>query len=385
MQVLQPPFDLNVADFSKQKGCVELTEREAYVAFNMTERVGAVAVTKLVARFGSVAAAWDAYPNKISRGGGEVDWRGELEKAQSLGVNVITPADAEYPAQLLSAGGYPLALYVKGDAKVLSRPAIAMVGTRKATSYGLDQAYRFGRDLAANGWVVISGLALGIDAESHRGALAGGGLTVGVLGSALNRFYPPENLTLAQEIVKKGGAVVSEFPLGREPDQRSFPQRNHVVAGLSRAVIAVEAPAKSGTMITMGLAADLGRTVMAIPGRVDNPASAGCLSLIRDGAILVRCPQDVEQELSYLPGMNVRTAAVKGAMEAPEDADHPALSGDEAAVMLEVASVPEGLSVDELVRKTGLSAGAVNSASMSLLLKSRVRFLGDGRIALPRK
>ena len=347
----------------------------------MTERIGSIGVARLVAQYGDIVSAWEMCPNKTSRGGGPVDWQGEIAKADAIGVKIITPADADYPPQLLAASGHPIALYVKGNVKALSKPSIAMVGTRKATTYGLDQAYRFARDLAASGWVIVSGLALGIDAECHRGAVSvENGVTVGVIGSALNKFYPEKNLPLAREIVEKGGAVVSEFPFGRAPDQQSFPQRNHVVAGLARAVIAVEAPFKSGTMITMGIAADLGRTVMAIPGRVDSQASAGCLALIRDGAILVRSPGDVQSELSTLPGLTP-SAAVSTQQHQPED--QPSMSAEEIIIMREVTS--EGISMDELVRKTSLSPAQVNSTAMTLLMKERIRFLPGNRIALPRQ
>lgn len=367
-----------------------MTEREAYIAFNLAEHVGSVGVSRLAERYGGVAAAWDAYPKKVARGGGPVDWRAEIEKTEKIGARIVTPADADYPPQLLAASGHPIALYVKGDVNVLSRPAVAMVGTRKATAYGLDQAFRFASELAAGGWVIVSGLAEGIDAESHRGALAAeNGLTVGVLGSALDRFYPEANLSLGREIVESGGAVVSEFPLGRPPDRQSFPQRNHVVAGLARAVIAVEAPFKSGTMITMELAADLGREVMAIPGRVDSQASAGCLALIRDGALLVRSPRDVEAELSSLPGLGDgagRMAARRASEpvgDLPEiDPAHPPMDSAEITLMREVSD--EGATLDELVRRTSLSPAQVNAAAMTLLMKGRVRFLPGNRIALPR-
>ena len=277
-----------------------MENREAYVAFNLTDKVGSVRVAELVAKHGSVAAAWEAWPNKVSRAGGEVDAAREFALAKRYGVRIVTPVDADYPPRLLEQPSHPLALYVKGDVKALASPSVALVGTRRATPYGLDQAFGIARDLAADGWTVVSGLALGIDAEAHRGALEAGGKTVGVIGSGLDSFYPEENRALAREIVAKGGAVVSEFPFGRPPDQQTFPQRNHVVAALVRGVVAVEAPLKSGTLITTSLAADMGRVVMALPGRVDSRASAGCLALLRDGARLVRSAADVEEELSEL-------------------------------------------------------------------------------------
>lgn len=361
-----------------------MTENEAYVAFNLTDRIGSVGVGRLIERFGDVVAAWENHPSKISRCGGAVDWAGEYEKARSLGVRLLTPADAAYPETLRATRGRPLALYVKGDAAALAKPAVAIVGTRRATAYGLDQAYRFGHDLAAAGWCVVSGLATGIDAEAHRGALAAGGTTVGVLGSALDRFFPEENRALAREMIQKGGAVISEFPFGREPDQQTFPQRNHVVAALARGVLAVEAPVKSGTLITTGIAADLGRTVMAVPGRVDSPRSAGCLQLIRDGAVLVRGAADVREALSELfPAPE--TSAAPAARETPSPGagqPRPVVTLEESMILREVDA--EGIAMETLVVRTGLPAGQVSALCLALRLKERVRFLPGNRVALPR-
>ncbi len=377
-----------------------MTEAEAYVAFNLTEQVGSVKVERLVAEHGSVAAAWESYDRKCSRAGGEVDWRGEFAKAKRYGVRILTPADGEYPKIFHDAPGRPLALYVKGDVAALSKGAIAIVGTRRATPYGLDQARKFAEGLAADGWAIVSGLALGIDAAAHEGALAAGGVTVGVLGSALDCFYPEENRELARRMVAAGGAVVSEFPFGRKPDTTTFPQRNHVVAALARGVLAVEAPFKSGTLITIGIAADLGRTVMAVPGRVDSRSSAGCLKLLRDGARLVRNVRDVEEDMSELfPSRNASAARGGGARAGGGNAPHaspqsdaapkasvpppPPFSLEESMVMRNVT--PEGVTMDELVEATGLSPAKVNSLCVTLRMKGRLRFFPGNRVATPRE
>ena len=360
-----------------------LTDREAYIAFNLTDNIGSVGVGELADRFGGVAAAWDAYEPKIARHGGAIDYRSELEKARRYGVTVLTPADDAYPEMLRKTRGHPLALYVKGDVKALSMPSVAIVGTRRATAYGIDQANRFGHDLAQSGWCVVSGLALGIDSEAHKGALAAGGITVGVLGSALDRFFPEQSRDIAHEMVKKGGAVVSEFPFGREPDQQTFPQRNHVVAALASGVVAIEAPAKSGTLITARIAADIGRTVMALPGRVDSPRSAGCLGLIRSGATLVRNAADVAEALSSLFAQPVSPKRPKKSSPPPREvAAAPAFSLEESVIMREVDA--EGVSMERLVQLTGFSAAKVSSLCMTLRLKERVRFLPGNRVALPR-
>ena len=359
-----------------------MTDRQAYVAFNLTDNVGFATVRELVAKAGSVVAAWEAYPKKVSRTGGEVDWEAEFQKAVKFGVEIVTPADEDYPPMLRDAPGAPLALYVKGDVKALRKPMVAMIGTRRATSYGRDLANRLSYDLCKAGWGIVSGLALGIDGEAHRGALAADGVTVGVIGSGLDCFYPEENRELAREIVKKGGAVVSEFPFGRPPDRETFPIRNHVVAALARGVVAVEAPDRSGTLITTGIAADLGRTVMAVPARIDNRMSSGCLKLIREGAILVRNVDDILEALSELLPRTTQkeSSAVRLPTTTTTDPETPPYSVEESLLMLHVDA--DGIAVDELVRKTKFPVDKVNALTMSLRLKGFIRFLPGNRVAL---
>ena len=356
-----------------------MTEREAYIAFNLADNVGFARVDALAQSAGSVAAAWEAYPHKVSRVGGDVDWQAELRLAKKFGVEIVTPADDAYPQVLRSAPGRPLALYVKGDASALSKPAIALVGTRRATQYGREVANRLAYDLAKAGWSVVSGLALGIDASAHRGALDADGVTVGVIGSGLDRFYPEENRELAREVAKKGGAVVSEFAFGRPPDKETFPIRNHVVAALARGVVAVEAPERSGTLITTSIAADLGRTVMAVPGRVDSRMSAGCHRLIRDGAVLVRNADDVLEAMSELFPDAARRRREAEAREKVPDPETPPYSVEEAMVMLHLDDA--GVSIDELVRLTKLPLERVNSLALQLRLKGFLRFLPGNRVA----
>ena len=357
-----------------------MTEREAFVAFNLTDKVGFATVSSLAEKAGGVVAAWEAYPKKVSRTGGDIDVEQEFRLAERYGVTIVTPADEAYPKSLKTAPGRPLALYVKGDVSALNRPSVAMIGTRRATSYGLEIANRLSYDLAKSGFAIVSGLALGIDAASHRGALDAGGVTVGVIGSGLDRFYPEENRALAREMAEKGGAVVSEFPFGRPADKTTFPIRNHVVAGLAKGVVAVEAPLKSGTLITTSIAADLGRTVMAVPSRIDSRMSAGCLQLIRDGAILVRHADDVVEALGELfAGARVERPSQSSA----PDPEQPPYSVEEALVMTHVD--PGGIALDELVRLTGLPFAKVNALAMSLRIKGFVRFLPGNRIATARQ
>ncbi len=369
-----------------------MTEREARIAFNMIPDVGAVTVARLATEAGgSVAEAYARYPQKLDWEGGEPAWEREIEHAEKMNVRIVVMGDADYPPQLLQIASPPLALYVVGDAAVLSRPGVSIVGTRAATSYGRETAERFAFGLAQRGWVVFSGLARGIDAYAHRGAVTGGGATVGVLGGALDKFYPHENRALAREMVEKGGCVVSEFPLGRSPDPQTFPQRNRVVSGLSRGVVAIECPMRSGTLITCMRALEQSRVVMAVPGRIDWKTSEGCLHLIREGARMVTSVEDIVEELVPLGKKDGAAVLAKSAKDAVCSDRRPTipmkalvpevkLSVEEGLILRHVPD--EGTTVDQITRATGFLPARVNALLVELRLKGRVRFLPGNRIAL---
>lgn len=403
-----------------------MTEREAHIAFNMIPTVGAVTVRRLAAAAGgSAAAAYARFPDKKDWEGKEPQWEKEIERAAKGGVTIVTELDAAYPPLLRETASPPLALYVAGDAAALSRPSVALVGTRAATAYGRETAERLGAELAQRGWAVVSGLAEGIDAAAHKGALLGGGVTIGVLGGALDRFYPENNRRLARDIVAKGGCVASEFPFGRKPDAQTFPQRNRIVSGLSRGVVAVECPVQSGTLITCSRAAEQGRPVMAVPGRVDWRVAGGCLKLIRSGATLVRCADDILEAVMPLgqnlapPGGQAPSGSIPPGGQSPSqptppggrrtgfpahthEADAPVRMGETVAparageavagsgrahtFSLEEARVmravpEEGAYTDAVARAAGLSAARTNAILIGLRMKGRVRFLPGNRVA----
>ncbi|NQT91597.1 MAG: DNA-protecting protein DprA [Lentisphaerae bacterium] len=359
-------------------------DREAYIALNMMERVGPVGVRSLKESLGSVRAVFEAdadalvtakgigkdFAAAVVKQRGEVDWQAEEEKANALGARILTPCDPEYPAPLAEIHDPPLALYVKGGLQSGDRHAIAVVGTRRPTHYGKDQAGRLAYGLANAGMTVVSGLATGIDTEAHGAALNASGRTLAVLGGALDCLYPASNKGLADRIAESG-AVISEFPLGRQPDKTTFPMRNRIVSGLSMGVVVVEAGARSGALITCAQAASQGRLVFAVPGRVDVPSASGCLSLIRDGAKLVTCLDDVLQEFEYL----VRPTAEEP--EAPRARQSAGLSDTEAklADLLEEGECD----VDSLIRSSHMSPATVNAALFSLEMKRVIRML-PGRI-----
>jgi DNA processing protein len=243
------------------------------------------------------------------------DWRGERERATRLGLRILTATQAGWPEALAELWDPPLALYAEGPATPCRR-SVAVVGTRRCTPYGEGMARSLAADLARAGWWVVSGLAMGIDQAAHEGALEAGGRTAAVLGHGLDQTHPREARALRRRIAETG-AVLSEFPLGRPPDRQSFPQRNRLVAALCQAVVVVETDLGGGSQITARFAGELGRTLCAVPGRADSPASRGCHALIRDGATLVTGADQVLEELGEAPAGSAGLAR-KGEAAGPE-------------------------------------------------------------------
>ncbi len=372
-----------------------MTEHEAYVAFNMVPDIGYVRLCALAKERGGVVAAWEAFREKVDRHGAPIEWERELCRAERMHVTIVTCDDSRYPAALGSLQSKPLALYVFGDSNAIAKKGIAVVGTRSPTLYGLDMAEKFAYGIARNGYSVISGLAVGIDAAAHKAALSAEGTTIGILGGALDRFFPEDNRDLGRRIASEGGAVVSEYPFGFPPGKQTFPQRNRIVAALSRGVLAVEAPLQSGTLITCAFASKIGRKVMAIPANLDSRNSAGCWKLIRGGATMVTSPEEVvaaveadampvadkvadgRKTLNVGVGRSAANRTVPGS--AVEPSTKPQLTLEEAAVLKAIPSV--GITLDRLAFDTRLPAARVGQATMSLRLKRLVRFLPGNRVA----
>jgi DNA processing protein len=371
-----------------------VTEREAFIALNRVSGIGAITVKRLIEAFGSAAAAFGAGEEKLRRVPGigseraqafardfeQTGFADEMAKADALGVQLVTWADAAYPAILKTIADPPLVLYVTGAVDALAGPSIAVIGTRHPTVYGRETARRMGFQLAGMGYVVVSGLALGIDSEAHLGALQAKGRTVAIVGGALDCLYPKENEELAKNMAAQGGAVVSEYPFGRQPDRQTFPMRNRIVSGLAKGVVVVEAPLASGTMITVDQALDQGRSVMAVPGRTDSPKSQGCHKLIRSGARLVTSADDVAEELQeLLPTTMRRTTTEANAPTAkPEPAPAAPTSPEERRVLECLSHEP--LHVDDVIRQTGLPAGSVNALLVGLQIKRRVKLQPGGMV-----
>jgi DNA processing protein len=300
----------------------------------------------------------------------------EAARAAGMGVALLGPGDPAYPLPLIHTFDPPPVLYVRGAWLPGDVVAVAVVGSRRASAYGTLQAGRLARGLAAAGVTVVSGLARGVDTAAHRGALAApGGRTVAVLGSGLARPYPAENLPLLEEAAARG-AVLSEFPLDTPPHALNFPRRNRVLAALALATVVVEASESSGSLITAHLAAELGKDVAALPGRVDAPGSRGANGLLKEGAALVEGPEDV-LALLEIPGLSVPVPlgrALPG----------PALPGDRPADrVLAALEGEEALAPDSIAAATGLPGPAVRAALADLEIRGAVRAFPGGRFARP--
>lgn len=362
-----------------------MTRREAYIALNMIDSLGPVRVRNLIAALGSPEAVWDASEEDLCRADGigpevargiirqrrEVDPVAEEARARRNGAQLIVQEDPRYPELLKQIYDPPLVLYVRGSLEKKDRHAIAVVGTRHASHYGMSMANKLSYQLAKTGFTVVSGLARGIDTAAHQAALKAGGRTIAVLGSAIDRLYPEENAELADAIAENG-AVISEYTMGREPDRTTFPYRNRVVSGLSLGVLLVEADVRSGAVITATGALEQGRSVFAVPGRADTPHARGCHMLIKQGARLCEDIDDILQEFELL----IPEAKAKADAAMPRRPDVP-LASDEQAV---VKALWNGaLDVDSLARAANLTSAQLSSLLLGLEMKRVVRVL-PGRL-----
>jgi DNA processing protein len=285
-----------------------------------------------------------------------------LAWADQPGQHILTLADTAYPRALLEIADPPSLLYVRGNPSLLQKRGLAVVGSRNATPQGLQTAEAFAKALASQGQCIISGLALGIDAAAHRGALAAHGETVAVIGTGADRIYPAGNKTLALAIVEQG-AVVSEFPLGTPAIAANFPRRNRIISGLSRGVLVVEAAPESGSLITARLAAEQGREVFAIPGSIHSPVARGCHKLIKQGAKLVETASDVLEELGSFVDLPLPPLAP------PAVNDNPLLA----------ALGHDPCSLDDLAERTGQDAGQLLPELLILELSGQIATLPGNR------
>lgn len=363
-----------------------MTDLEYMILLNLLPDIGHLRFTNMISHFGSLKNIFKASEEelqevkeigpKIARGIINCEREKLLERELKLidkyGVKVISSFDKDYPENLKEIYDPPLVLYVKGDLKAEDKFAIAVVGSRNASLYGIKTAERLGYELAARGLTLISGLARGIDAAGHKGALKARGRTIAVLGSGLADIYPSEHAKLAEEI-EKNGAVVSEFPIQTPPLKDNFPRRNRIISGLSLGVVVVEASKNSGALITADFALEQGRELFAVPGQARNATSAGTNMLIREGAKLVECADDIIEELG-----DVIRGHLKEESKTDKDATDSVipsvdLSSNDKKILKVVADEP--LSVDDIIDGTDISASTILDSLTRLEIKGLVEQL----------
>ncbi|NLR76577.1 DNA-processing protein DprA [Leeia aquatica] len=352
-----------------------MTEHEAWLRLTLTPGLGPASLLALLQRFHEPqhiltqreAVLAEVVPRKVAAAlqHTPVDLPAHLDWLQQAGNSLLTLADADYPPQLLEIPTPPPVLFVKGRRDLLAQPALAVVGSRHATTGGFDTAHSFARSLSQAGWTIVSGLADGIDRAAHLGGLEGQGSTIAVVGTGLDRVYPAGNRELAHRVAAHG-VLLSEYALGAPPLAGHFPQRNRIIAGLARGCLVVEATLNSGSLITARHALEQGRDVFAIPGSIHAPQSKGCHRLIKEGAKLVECADDILQELPAHPAVTLAPSA------APADLAPPA------------ANWPQGLEydpidLDQLSLRSGRSAAELLPLLLQLELEGQVETLPGGR------
>lgn len=355
-------------------------ERLARLRLIRTPRIGPVAYAHLIGRFGSGTAALAALPDVARRGGGsiptiptEADARAEVGRTVRAGGRYLFRGEPGYPALLDQLDNAPPALILAGDRALLDRRAVAIVGARNASGAAVRFARMLAHDLSERGWLVVSGLARGIDTAAHVGSIEAG--TAAVIAGGIDVVYPPENAALQRDIAERG-LLIAEMPPGTEPRARHFPHRNRIIAGLTAGTVVVEAAPKSGSLITARLAGDYGREVMAVPGSPLDPRAQGCNLLIREGATLIQSADDIVEALSPIGSVEAPGRGGFTPMPAPADAD--AVDRDHILDLLGPAPLP----IDELIRQSGVGAPIVQMVLLELELAGRIDRHAGGRVSL---
>src|SRR6266496_5040863 len=363
-----------------------MDSREGLVALNLIEHVGPIRARQLIEHFGDAAAVLKAsrqqllQVNSIGQDTAEaianwentIDLKAELGRIADFGCHIVTHTDPEYPELLRQIYDPPIVLYVKGNLLPKDKNAVAMVGSRMTTHYGIEAARKLAYQLAYLGVTVVSGGARGIDTAAHQGALTTKGRTIAVLGTGINIIFPAENAELFSRI-SASGAVITQFPFNRQADKQSFPIRNRIVAGMTLGTVVVEANLTSGALITAGMAIDSGRQVFAVPGRIDSPQSKGCHDLIKKGAKLCEGAEDILSEFEYLfPTTNRPTSPA-------ETGTLPALTLPENEQKVYDTLSTEASNIDELIRASGLPSSSASVALLGLEMKRLIKQLPGKR------
>lgn len=314
-------------------------------------------------------------PSQVQKALFEPDWdliEQDLAWLEQENRHIVTIQDPRYPELLKQIADPPSLLFVQGDVDLLSQWQLAIVGSRNPSASGVDASYEFARYLAQGGLSITSGLAIGIDAAAHKGALSAGGKTIAVVGTGLDRVYPAKHRALAHDIADTG-AIVSEFALGTPPRAENFPRRNRIISGLSLGSLVIEAAIRSGSLITARMAMEQGREVFAIPGSIHNPLARGCHKLIREGAKLVETATDILEELGALAG--VQQPVVQSASQVTSEPQE--LDKDYQSLLDNLGYDP--IQIDVLIERCGLTADVVSSMLLLLELQGQVESLPGGR------
>ncbi|MDD5561056.1 MAG: DNA-processing protein DprA [Candidatus Omnitrophica bacterium] len=353
-----------------------MNDFESLVSLNLIPQIGSVCLERLLGYFNkpqdifkaSRKSLEGAVGAKISERIVAFDTRNldnDLGQAKKAGVEIVTLFDAGYPQSLKQIPGLPIVLYVSGRITEADNLSLGIVGSRRASFYGLSSAERFAAELASNNLTVVSGMARGVDTYAHRGALKVRGRTIAVMGSGFNHIYPPENRGLAAEIAESG-AVISEFPMDAKPLAQNFPRRNRLISGLSLGVLVTEAARNSGALITVDFALEQGREVFALPGRIDSCGSMGTNEMLKQGAKLVTSSQDILEELGLDPSRN-------GDQSAPAEKENILCAKEED--MLYNCINRKAVAIDDLIEKTSLESGKVSELILKLQFKKLIREL----------
>ena len=353
-----------------------MTELKYWLGFNYVSGIGPAKIQALLGYFGSLEKAWNATDSQLRDIGFDAraiqslnetrqnfDLDQYARRVESSGVSVVTWGSPEYPELLREIPAAPPLVFLRGQLEPIDRWAVAVVGTRRLTAYGRQVTHDLVAGLVGNGITIISGLARGIDAVAHRTAIEGGGRTIAVMASGIDKIYPPEHRDLAREIVAGHGALVTDYPFGAEPESNHFPARNRLISGLSLGVIVIEAGERSGALITARFALEQNREVFAVPGNIHSPVSVGTNRLIQQGGKLVMRVEDVLEEL------NLKMVAEQAVAQImlPETAE-------EAALIAQLSSQP--VHVDELGRLTSMPMSLIGSTLTMMELKGMVQQVG---------
>ncbi|EPE98889.1 DNA-processing protein DprA [Rhizobium grahamii] len=373
---------------ARPKG-IALTERQriAWLRLIRSDNVGPATFRDLINHFGSAETALAALPELSARGGAtrsiriatESEAHKELEAARRFGARFVGIGEPEYPQALKQVDGAPPLLAVKGNLAVSSKPAVGIVGSRNASISGAKFAATIARQCGQAGYVVVSGLARGIDTAAHRASLDTG--TVAAMAGGLDQPYPPENAGLLDDIWNGSGLAISEMPFGWEPRARDFPRRNRLIAGVSLGVVVVEAAMRSGSLITARLASEFGRLVFAVPGSPLDPRCHGTNGLLKDGAMIVTTPDDVTEALA--PLSQIERYAPPVAEEPERDGGRSMLPPDDSDRSLIVDALgPTPVEIDDVIRHTGLPAASVYLVLLELDIAGRLHRHPGGFVSL---